>query len=148
MKNVLTSVVDQIKVDFMKEVGHSILAEDKSLARLVLSSAMMIGSTEDEVVAAYDMLAGVVGSAALDACRVPLNAFDDVFINKAVEVLEDNIREAAAEECKERSLEAMMKGDVSSMIKLLKQRADLEGVDLEVEVTHVEVTEVGVAVIK
>jgi hypothetical protein len=77
---------------------------------------------------------GVVGSAALDARRIPINAFDDIFIKKAVEVLEDNIREAAAEECKERSLEAMMKGDVSSMIRLLKQRADLEGGSLEVTV--------------
>jgi hypothetical protein len=134
MKNVFTSVVNQIKVDFLQELGHNILAEDASLDLLVSAGAMMVSNSDEDAANTYDMLAGVVGSAALDARRIPLNAFDDIFIKKAVEVLEDNIREAAAEECKERSLEAMMKGDVSSMIRLLKQRADLEGGSLEVTV--------------
>jgi hypothetical protein len=106
MKNVFTSVVNQIKVDFLQELGHNILAEDASLDLLVTAGAMMVSNSDEDAANTYDKLAGVVGSAALDARRIPINAFDDIFIKKAVEVLEDNIREAAAEECKERVCKA------------------------------------------
>lgn len=99
-------IVDMIKMDFVYELGKQVINE--------VGIELLPDTPENEQFNKFAI--GYAGAAALDLFGIPANAFDNIFKQKAIKILEKKMLTDLRDLNKEAAKEAMLDGDIKDMM--------------------------------
>lgn len=102
-------IADMIKMDFLHEFGKQVIDH--------IGAELLPDTPENKQVNMH--LTRFAGAAALDKLGIPVHAFDSLFMNKAIEVLEDMMLTDLIDLNKEAAKEAMLNGNIDEMMARL-----------------------------
>ena len=102
-------IADMIKMDFLHEFGKQVIDH--------IGAELLPDTPENKQVNMH--LTRFAGAAALDKLGIPAHAFDSIFRNKAIEVLENMMLTDLIDLNKEAAKEAMLNGNIDEMMDRL-----------------------------
>ena len=102
----VNQIADMIKMDFMYEYGKQVIDQ--------IGAKLLPDTPENKQ--ANKHLTLFAAAVTLDKLGIPINAFDHLFRNKAIKVLEDMMLSDLIDLNKEAAKEAMIDGDIDKMM--------------------------------
>ena len=102
----VNQIADMIKMDFMYEYGKQVIDQ--------INAKLLPDTPENKQ--ANKHLTLFAAAVTLDKLGIPIDAFDHLFRNKAIEVLEDMMLSDLIDLNKEAAKEAMIDGDIDKMM--------------------------------
>lgn len=102
----VNQIADMIKMDFMYEYGKQVIDQ--------IGAKLLPDTPENKQ--ANKHLTLFAAAVTLDKLGIPIDVFDHLFRNKAIEVLEDMMLSDLIDLNKEAAKEAMIDGDIDKMM--------------------------------
>lgn len=102
----VNQIADMIKMDFMYEYGKQVIDQ--------IGAELLPDTPENKQ--ANKHLTLFAAAVTLDKLGIPIDAFDHLFRNKAIQVLEDMMLSDLIDLNKEAAKEAMIDGDIDKMM--------------------------------
>lgn len=102
----VNQIADMIKMDFMYEYGKQVIDQ--------IGATLLPDTPENKQANMHLTL--FAAAVTLDKLGIPIDAFDHLFRNKAIEVLEDMMLSDLIDLNKEAAKEAMIDGDIDKMM--------------------------------
>ena len=114
----VNEIAEMIKLDFLYELGKEIIGQSD----IELLPDIPDNKQRNRVIIQF------AAAKALDTLGIPANAFDYIFKKKAIETLEKNMLRDLRELNNEAAKEAMLEGDIDTMMKHLLNVSSLTDV--------------------
>lgn len=114
----VNQIAEMIKLDFLYELGKEIIGQ----SGIELLPDIPDNEQHNKVIIQF------AAAKALDTLGIPANAFDHIFKKKAIETLEKNMLRDLRDLNNEAAKEAMIEGDIDTMMKHLLNVSSLTDV--------------------